>query len=161
MLLNDSGVYVLLIEVPGSAAGLVRVGRLGEHLLEAGRYLYIGSARRGLTRRIARHEARRKPVHWHVDAITLRAARIRSWVWPHAPGLECRLAEAVGALGLGRVWVRGCGSSDCRCASHFFRLTATPRRLERLLCADATPYRDWRPDEGPSSHEPTTHRQRG
>jgi len=161
VLLNDSGVYVLLIEVPPTTAGSVQVGRRGEHFLPAGPYLYVGSARRGLSKRIARHEARRKQTHWHVDAVTLRAGRIRSWVWPHRPGLECRLARAVVGRGLGQVWVGGCGSSDCSCASHLFRATVSAGRLQRLLCAQATPYRDWRPGEGQSSHEPTKRRPRG
>ena len=45
----------------------IRVGRLGEFEFPAGRYVYTGSARRGLEARVRRHLSRAKRLHWHID----------------------------------------------------------------------------------------------
>ena len=45
----------------------LRVGRLGPIELDAGRYVYTGSAKRALESRIARHLRGDKKVHWHID----------------------------------------------------------------------------------------------
>ena len=45
----------------------VSVGRLGVFDFPAGRYLYTGSARRGLEARVRRHLSQTKRLHWHID----------------------------------------------------------------------------------------------
>ena len=50
---TDSGVYRLWIELASPVD--VRAGRLGIFRLPAGTYVYVGSARRGLSARLARH----------------------------------------------------------------------------------------------------------
>ncbi len=94
--LPDSGLYVLVLHVPGSTT--VEVGALGEHLLSPGVYLYVGSAQPGLARRVQRHLAPRKPLRWHIDALTTQPGiRRLGAALLHAPATsECRLNEAVG-----------------------------------------------------------------
>lgn len=117
---NDSGVYLLVLEVPLPVSAAV--GCLGRVSLRAGRYGYAGSARRGLSARLSRHRRRRKPLHWHIDRLTGAVGALGAVVWPWQPGRECRLAEALQTAGLGRLAVSGFGSSDCRCPGHLFVL---------------------------------------
>lgn len=114
--------YQLLIEV--AAPVRVRVGRLGEFDFPAGLYLYTGSALRNFEARIARHLARAKKMHWHIDyLLAAPGVRVRD-VLRHSAE-ECALNRQVA----GTVVVSGFGSSDCRagCGSHLKRLGAAPR----------------------------------
>lgn len=117
---TDSGVYLLVLEVPRPFCAAV--GCLGRISLRAGRYGYVGSARRGLSARLSRHRRRKKPLRWHIDRVTAAADPVGAVVWPWQPGRECRLAEALQAASLGRLAASGFGSSDCRCPGHLFVL---------------------------------------
>ena len=65
---TGNGIYLLLIEI-SSNVGL-HVGKLGKQVLEAGYYLYVGSALNGLRSRISRHLQVDKKLHWHIDCLT-------------------------------------------------------------------------------------------
>ena len=65
---TGNGTYLLLIEI-SSNVGL-HVGKLGNQVLEAGYYLYVGSALNGLRSRISRHLQVDKKLHWHIDYLT-------------------------------------------------------------------------------------------
>lgn len=105
--------YQLTIEV----ARPVRctVGRLGTYLFPAGRYVYTGSARRGLDARIARHVRRNKTLFWHVDYL-LATDGVRVTRVVRSRRSECALNRAC----RGEVVAAGFGASDCRagCAAH-------------------------------------------
>jgi Uri superfamily endonuclease len=105
--------YQLLIEVARPLR--LTIGRLGRFDFPAGRYVYTGSAVRGLDARIARHLRREKRLRWHIDYLL------------HAPGVsvtgvirsgraECALNRATP----GRIAANGFGASDCRagCGAH-------------------------------------------
>ena len=113
------GAYVLLIEL----AEPLRFERpaLGCAVME-GALAYVGSARGGggIGARLARHFRLDKPVRWHVDELTNRAAAMAALAVPE--GSECDLATRLLASGLFEPAMRGFGSSDCRgCLSHLFR----------------------------------------
>ena len=105
--------YQLSIDVTRPV--LIRVGRLGEFLFPAGRYVYTGSARRNLEARIARHLRTEKALRWHIDWLLMApgvaVARVERSIES-----ECALNRKVG----GAVPVPGFGASDCRngCGSH-------------------------------------------
>ena len=61
--------YVLVIEKTGWP--LVRM-RKESICMEKGLYLYVGSAKKGLEQRLARHMKKRKNRFWHIDYITSR-----------------------------------------------------------------------------------------
>ena len=107
--------YQLVIELARPAR--VRVGALGTFALPAGRYLYTGSARRGLEARIARHLAppRAKRLRWHVDWLLAHPAA-RVVAVRRSALAECALVRRGG----GEVVAPGFGASDCRagCGSH-------------------------------------------
>lgn len=106
--------YRLHIRVARPVA--VTVGRLGRFTFPAGRYIYTGSARRGLEARVARHLATHgKRLRWHIDYLLAAPGCSVTGVERHDAD-ECALNRAVG----GRIPVPGFGASDCRnrCGSH-------------------------------------------
>ena len=127
----DSGAYVLRLEL-GRPARLT-VGALGELEFEPGRYFYVGSARRGIKARVARHkrlvDAKSGVAHWHIDYLLLH---------PHCrlvevellPGAgECRVARSIGRRNGVTIPVPGFGATDCRsgCRAHlFFQISTQP-----------------------------------
>lgn len=101
----------------------IRVGALGPVRFEPGEYLYVGSAKRNLAQRIARHRRRRKRLRWHIDYLlqrgVVRDVHVESW----KPGAECALVRRALRSGRATPGPNGFGSSDCRCKSHLMRLS--------------------------------------
>lgn len=92
-----AGAYVLHLTVNKRIN--MRIRTLGAHELAEGWYLYVGSARRGMASRCARHERlpREKAgkIRWHIDYLLVhpnwRLARIDSF-----PGAEeCSLSRRI------------------------------------------------------------------
>lgn len=106
----------MLIEVADPVR--VRIGRLGEFVFPAGRYIYTGSALRNFEARIARHLSPAKKLHWHIDYL-LAAHGVRVREVKRFGEAEC----LVNARTSGEVIVPGFGASDCRagCGSHLKR----------------------------------------
>ena len=129
------GTYALLIGV--EAPLVIRAGRLGEISLDAGRYVYIGSAHGpgGLAARVERHLRREKRLHWHIDALTAAAPVVEVWWVETVERLECAWARALLTLPGVSVPARGFGSSDCACPAHLLRAPdpAAARDLSRTL----------------------------
>jgi len=110
------GSYVLLIRLDAPLA-LTYAGREGR--LQAGWFAYVGSARGpgGVGARVARHFSVTKKPHWHVDALTLAATRIKVMALRDAS--ECDLGARLCATARFDYVMSGFGSSDCRvCKSH-------------------------------------------
>jgi len=128
---ESSGVYLFVFDLRRQYAG--RVGALGAVHLPPGRYAYVGSARRGLKARLARHTRRRKPRRWHIDALARSADPAGAIAWPWREGRECRLAQALIATATGDRAVPRFGASDCGCGGHLFALAEAD--LDRLAVA--------------------------
>lgn len=115
--LFERGTYVLALDL---TRGLnLNVGSLGRIRFAAGHYAYVGSARRGMRARVARHLAREKRKWWHIDWLTTQAGVVPVAVaTTERVGLECGIASALsnGADAM----VKGFGCSDCECESHLF-----------------------------------------
>jgi Uri superfamily endonuclease len=131
---QESGAYILHItlEAPVHLAGMAHF----TGFLPPGSYAYAGSARGpgGLAARLGRHLKRDKTIRWHVDRLTVQAARLVPLIVPG--GDECRLMAALLCLPGVCVPLPGFGSSDCRsCPAHLARLPAslTPQRLVEKL----------------------------
>lgn len=117
---GQTGAYLLLITLDRPLDFSLR-GKLVR--LPEGTYAYAGSANGpgGISARVARHMRREKKPHWHVDALTMAAARITALAFPG--GRECRLMERLLASGQAEIPVVGFGSSDCRtCEAHLARI---------------------------------------
>ncbi len=109
--------YQLLVRV--SRRIHMQVGALGSQTLEAGWYLYTGSARRNLAARIRRHLSKEKRRRWHIDYLLLSPGVEVARVFTSAKG-ECQCNQAIH----GEVVIPGFGASDCRqrCGAHLLRI---------------------------------------
>lgn len=127
----DAGVYLLALEL--GRPQKLRIGALGDVHFQKGWYIYTGSAKRGLSRRLARHtdHSRSKVLRWHIDFLRKGARAVRAFPIPTRLDLECKLARAVGAIAAGMVPHFGC--SDCSCRSHLFRFEVDPLDDPRFI----------------------------
>ena len=121
---EDGGVYLLVLKLKRRC--VLTVGSLGEIRFDSGWYVSVGSGKRNLSARIARHHRRRKKVHWHIDFLLARVepGDITSLPVRSRRALECGLARDIGALATGST--PGFGCSDCSCPSHLFRFDHDP-----------------------------------
>jgi len=113
--------YVLIIEnvVPLE----VLVGARGAVALAAGWHLYVGSARRGLAARLARHRRRAKRCRWHIDYLLVHPGFTLRSVWVAANLPECELSRLMSRLPGMAASAPRFGSSDCRCPSHLWHFS--------------------------------------
>jgi Uri superfamily endonuclease len=114
-----NGVYVLIIKVAKPIS--VNVGALGKINFERGLYAYVGSAQKGLDKRVSRHLRRVKRKFWHIDYLLENEAVKVLKIFQKKAGktLECEIAEKISLKGIA---VESFGSSDCKCKSHLFKL---------------------------------------
>jgi sugar fermentation stimulation protein A len=95
----------------------IQVGSIGNIHFQEGTYIYTGSARSGLWRRVKRHLGRPEKKRWHIDHLTSISIRKAVWWRAHREDGECLAAEL---LGKEFSSIIGFGCSDCRCGSHLF-----------------------------------------
>ena len=146
---HDSGVYIMVMYLDHELD--LEIGSKGMMHFNAGYYMYVGSAKANLTKRIERHKRKRKKMHWHLDyfrghcemiaAVPIRTSGLplESWSLTHEPypsmpsmpdpddvdvSVECALADAV--RGVAEWDVPKFGSSDCDCNSHLFGMKENP-----------------------------------
>ena len=96
----------------------IDVGRFGCFNFEQGIYWYVGSAQKNLSARLERHSRKRKPLHWHIDYLSVKAQMLGSIVIPGSGRHECQLARKFAEMF--QLAVDGFGASDCRCEGHLF-----------------------------------------
>jgi sugar fermentation stimulation protein A len=123
--LADRGAYLLILRLPRRR--VLDVGSLGRKAFAPGYYVYVGSAMRNLSARIARHTRLRKRKRWHIDFLRSAATEcvalpIRT---PHR--LETPLAVALG--GLLPAGPAGFGASDSPCTTHLFHSATHPLHI--------------------------------
>ncbi|MDA8126675.1 MAG: DNA/RNA nuclease SfsA [Deltaproteobacteria bacterium] len=126
---KDSGCYFLLLHLPRAVT--VPVGSLGALPFSAGYYLYVGSARRALAKRLERHLRNQSTRHWHIDYLKVHAdRRVAIPIRSSAP-LEHALAQAVRAIADDTV--EAFGASDCDCPGHLFRFSENPLQKQPFI----------------------------
>jgi len=122
----------------------IAIGRLGEFDFPAGRYVYTGSARRGLDARVRRHLSGARRLHWHIDyLLAMPGVRITDVSTTDQP--ECTANQRTS----GTIVVQGFGSSDCTsdCGSHL-KLVARQRPGRSRQTAETRPRRSLRAQRG-------------
>ena len=115
--------YVLVIEKRVSSSVQIGPKRI---VMESGVYLYVGSAKKGLEQRLARHMKKRKKCFWHIDYITSRRDTNVMAIYL-SPYSECETLTAVNQLG--SLFGRKLGSSDCKCPSHFVKVDKVDAKM--------------------------------
>ena len=105
LLVNELQSYQLFIKVNKDID--LKVGKLGRFIFSIGSYVYTGSAKKNLDKRIERHLSKKKKLHWHIDYLLNNDA---------VQIIECILNKKTN----GTIIIRGFGSSDCNlcCGSH-------------------------------------------
>lgn len=126
---NDSGCYMLLLELTEQRE--ISVGSLGRISFPAGFYIYVGSARKGLEKRISRHLRKRKRFQWHIDYLRDQAEKVKALPVRTSISMECELAERIGKISDNPV--RGFGCSDCQCQSHLFFMEEDPLQKKTFV----------------------------
>ncbi len=126
---RDRGAYLLLCRL--DAARSVEVGSLGRIDFPPGTWCYVGSARKDLSRRVARHLRQRKTMHWHIDYLRAAADACTALLIRTADDLEHELARSLSAIA--DFSVPRFGSSDCSCKSHLFGWRDTPLRTPAFI----------------------------
>ncbi len=117
---TGKGAYllVLAIEDPFELA----IKTLADTRINPGLYIYCGSARGpgGIKARLKRHFSRDKRKHWHIDHLSLQAARLEALAV--FDGDECVLTSSLLSSPHISIPVKGFGASDCTsCQSHLLR----------------------------------------
>lgn len=121
------GIYTLLLDLQSTA---ITIGSLGKIHFD-GIYAYVGSAQNSMENRIARHFAKKKRLHWHIDYLTTSAkCKTLYALCSETSGRECSLGRSIGSKAEP---VPGFGSSDCRCFSHLYGLHCDADEAFRFL----------------------------
>ncbi|MBN2483957.1 MAG: GIY-YIG nuclease family protein [Candidatus Omnitrophica bacterium] len=106
-----------------------------------GVYFYIGSAKKNLAARVARHCSLKKKVFWHIDYLLASRRAAVKMVLVRDKDEECQTARFLYRNGGG--FVHQFGSSDCRCPSHlFFLKDVRGKKFARLLAQRGFRYAD-------------------
>ncbi len=123
---NNSGAYRLHIVV--TRAAWINVGVRGRYRIPPGRYLYVGSARRNLNQRVARHRqiarGQRSGGHWHIDELLAHRYVKLVHVDLVPRGEECRISLSLAGQSGTEVPIPMFGATDCRagCPAHLYRV---------------------------------------
>jgi len=106
---------------------VVRIGKLGEFEFPAGFYVYTGSGKRNLDRRLARHLSQSKRFRWHIDYL-LSKVGVRVVGYSLFVDFECDVNKTTA----GEIVVPRFGATDCRngCGSHLKFLGAGQDSME-------------------------------
>ena len=105
--------YILKISL--DKARRIQIGRLGIFSFREGTYWYVGSAKKNLKARLARHRRKEKKLHWHIDYLLQHATIAEIW---STEACEER-AAALLAQTL-TTPITGFGASDKRAEAHLF-----------------------------------------
>ncbi len=127
--LKDGGAYLLLNRLDKDKK--IAAGSSGPTIFKQGHYVYVGSARRNLGKRVARHTRKRKQKRWHIDFLVEKAAKVIPVPIIGSDDLECDLAGDLRRIADSPV--KGFGSSDCRCNSHLFFFAGNPLQDRRFI----------------------------
>lgn len=119
---HDCGDYVVVIYIDQDRN--ISIGAQGILHFPKGYYAYVGSAKKNLAARLARHQRKRKKMHWHIDY--LRQEGVVTAVIPirTADDLEHELAAAITQIAPWHIDKFGC--TDCDCPSHLFGFPDNP-----------------------------------
>lgn len=127
--MRDGGCYIFVIRLPEEQT--VSVGSKGGIVFKKGYYLYVGSAKCNLSKRLERHQRKRKRFHWHIDYLRAYGEYHAAIAIRTAADLEHDLAEALSTIA---DWqIPGFGCSDCHCTSHLFALQEDPLHMPEFI----------------------------
>ena len=134
---NLPGTYALILAC--SSDLLIKIGKLGQVLVQPGSYIYAGSAfgPGGIKARIAHHKRIAVHPHWHIDYLSAYLQLNEIWYTYDSGHHEHLWASVLGCLKGASIPIAGFGASDCRCISHLYLIRSKPsvRQFRNRLCA--------------------------
>lgn len=117
----NGSTYILLIYVNNLER--LMIGKLGWVNFARGYYIYIGSAKKSIQKRLLRHLKGQKNKFWHIDYLLSSIPSIKiANIWINREPCECSISQEIFQHGVGMVIKKGFGSSDCRCPAHLFKI---------------------------------------
>ncbi len=119
---RPDGIYSIVLH--NRTSQNINVGSMGEIFFEKGYYIYTGSAKNSLFKRIAHHRNKSKKLHWHMDYIKHHMKIVTDTPIVTESVSECDLASSIKMLSHGEI--KNFGSTDCRCTSHLFYFRDNP-----------------------------------
>jgi len=120
------GVYQLLIYLSKDTS--IMVGKKGRSEFPKGYYIYTGSARNGLEKRIERHLGKNKKRFWHIDYLLDYASIKKVFLYTNGKFDECGLnLETLKRPGA-KIIMPKFGSSDCLCPAHLIFFKKIPKK---------------------------------
>jgi sugar fermentation stimulation protein A len=126
---HDRGSYIIVLKLNRDRR--LTIGGLGAVKFLKGYYLYVGSAKKDLSQRIARHQRLTKKKHWHIDFLREHAEFHAAIPIRASVDLECTVAASLGAIA---DWqVPAFGSSDCSCETHLFGMLDDPLHTRSFI----------------------------
>ena len=87
----------------------------------------------GYRGRVGRHFSRDKKLRWHIDYLLEEAEPVGAFLVSGGEGVECALGRLLSTLENSEP-IKGFGSSDCSCCSHFYRIeeSSIPVFIEKI-----------------------------
>jgi len=119
---QDGGSYMLILRMKKDRT--IDVGKMKNVFFRKGYYIYVGSARTNLNKRMERHLRKRKNYFWHIDYLRDKADHCTALPIRTTEDLECKLAQAIERIT--PISIPKFGSSDCSCRSHLFFMKHNP-----------------------------------
>ncbi|MCX7769498.1 MAG: DNA/RNA nuclease SfsA [Proteobacteria bacterium] len=126
--LVDSGSYFLIFKLNENKN--IKIGERGDIFFKEGYYIYVGSGKKNLKKRIERHRRIKKKKFWHVDYFRENAIYLTSIIFRTQKDLECELAKKL--LQVADWSINGFGASDCGCDTHMFGFYNNPLDYENF-----------------------------
>jgi len=119
---KPSGIYTIVLH--NSKDQAIDVGALGKIYFPKGYYVYCGSARNSLFKRIAHHRKKNRKFHWHMDYIKHHMKIIADTPIVTESVSECELASSINNFADSQI--DKFGSTDCKCRSHLYFFENNP-----------------------------------
>jgi Uri superfamily endonuclease len=126
MNVTDGGAYLLHLRI--SRTRRISVGALGDIRFAAGSYIYVGSARRSIAPRVARHRRLAKDktgkLRWHIDYLLVHPCTRLVAVSVLRGAEECSWSQRISRRRGSSIAAPRFGASDCRsgCRTHLYRI---------------------------------------
>jgi len=119
------GIYQLLIHLPKNAS--IIIGKKGRFRFPKGYYIYTGSARNGLEKRIKRHLEKNKKRFWHIDYLLASASIKEVFLFTDGKFDECALNLKTLEKPEAKIIMPKFGASDCSCPAHLVFFGKMPK----------------------------------
>ncbi|MCJ7577722.1 MAG: GIY-YIG nuclease family protein [candidate division Zixibacteria bacterium] len=119
------GIYQLRIHLPKNA--LIVIGKKGRWRFPKGYYVYTGSARNGLEKRVERHLKKNKKHFWHIDYLLDFASIKEIFFFTNGKFDECALNLKMLEKPEAKIIMPKFGASDCGCPAHLVFFEKMPK----------------------------------